>query len=203
MPRNALKKADEYVTNALIGAGYGIQGQLEGMYQMAANPRETFTGMRNMLANPRQIPGMVAGSLADSYSRATSGPLGFGEVVGENLSPSMFRRGPANRAAAMPTNKAADTVTLYRAQTRGKPVKNWFSEDKDLVAQYYGVYAANKEGVDLLRIDVPFEEYDKYINAARKNSLAAADGFSASKEAYLPKKIAQMARKVDPSELDL
>jgi hypothetical protein len=99
--RNAFRKADEYVTNALIGTGYGIQNQLEGMYQMAANPRETVAGFRNLLADPKQIPGVVRNALVDSYSRATSGPLGFGEVLGENLSPGMFRRGPTKLDATV------------------------------------------------------------------------------------------------------
>jgi hypothetical protein len=116
--RRAYKKADEWITNALIGTGYGITNQFEGLYQMAAHPVQTAQGIGQMVSRPREIPGMVANALVDTAKRATSGPMGFGEVLGENLSPSMFRRNTLARRDifAGPKAKTADIAALDRAK---------------------------------------------------------------------------------------
>lgn len=98
MSRNKLlKKADEYVNNLSIGLGRGFSNQLEGVLSMIESPVQTAKGFAALASNPSQIPGMVRNALTETVSRGTSGPMGLGEVIGENLGPSTFRRAPVMR----------------------------------------------------------------------------------------------------------
>jgi hypothetical protein len=98
MSKVTLKDIGEVIENLSIGVGRGVTNQLEGLYQMAAHPVATAKGLygigQQAVTDPRAFGGMVGNALLDTAQRATSGPIGFGEVVGENLSPGMFRRAP-------------------------------------------------------------------------------------------------------------
>jgi hypothetical protein len=162
--RNAFRKADEYVTNALIGTGYGIQNQLEGMYQMAANPRETVAGFRNLLADPKQIPGVVRNALVDSYSRATSGPLGFGEVLGENLSPGMFRRGPNKLDATVYHGSPHRINNVTPDAPMGRFDMSKVGTGEGAQAYGHGVYLAEKPGTARTYMTAGVDKYDLAAN---------------------------------------
>jgi hypothetical protein len=92
----SLKEINRALENLSIGMGYGIQNQMEGLYQMAAHPVQTGKGMAQLGQAVYKNPGLLGDLLKSEYQRGTSGLLGFGEVLGENLSPGMFRRNPRN-----------------------------------------------------------------------------------------------------------
>jgi len=92
--RKAIAGVGTTLENLSIGAGYGIQNQLEGLYQMVAHPVQTGKDLAQMGAAVVKDPGIAVDIVKSEYERATSGPLGLGEVLGENLSPGMFRRNP-------------------------------------------------------------------------------------------------------------
>ena len=160
MPSNALyrgyKKADEYVTNALIGAGYGIQNQLEGLYQMAAHPVNTLQGIGAMVTHPREAGQAIWQGVKDYGTMATSGPLGLGQAVGENL-PLTMKRAPS-KLDVTAYHGTADAFDAFDATKRGRltgagSAKRafWFTEDPK-TAGAYSVYAAEdgpiKEALD-------------------------------------------------------
>lgn len=150
--KRALRKADEWVTNALIGTGYGITNQLEGLYQMAAHPVQTVQGLAQIASQPREIPGMVANALVDTAKRATSGPLGFGEVMGENLSPSMFRRNPLVRQDAVkPDYGMAHRPPGRHYGAPGHDVTNLIPDDVygPNAVRYYGHMGPSIDGESL------------------------------------------------------
>jgi hypothetical protein len=104
--RKKLKKADEYLTNLSIGAGRGLTTQLEGVLGMVEHPVQTAQAFGQLARNPRQIPGMVGNALVDAATRATrGGPIGLGEVLGENMSPRAIFRPNALLGRTPPVNE--------------------------------------------------------------------------------------------------
>lgn len=145
--RKAYRKADEWITNALIGAGYGITNQMEGLYQMAAHPVNTLQGLGAMASRPREIPGMVANALVDTAKRATSGPLGFGEVLGENLSPGMFRRAPTRNELITYHGSPHRINNVDEANPVGKFDLSKVGTGEGAQAYGHGIYLAEKPSV--------------------------------------------------------
>jgi hypothetical protein len=91
---------------------------------MVEHPVQTAQAFGQLARNPRQIPGMVGNALVDAATRATrGGPIGLGEVLGENLSPrAIFRPNALMGGGGMkrdifagPKAKTADTEALQRA----------------------------------------------------------------------------------------
>lgn len=87
-----------YAENVSAGIGKGVRNQLAGLLRMAQNPKETLGAIYGMATTPSQWPAMAKDAAVGMYQGATSGPLGFGEFVGNNFSPSRFLHGaPAAR----------------------------------------------------------------------------------------------------------
>jgi hypothetical protein len=74
------------VENLSIGLGRGITEQGRGLAQMVAHPIDTAQGVYRAGKAIYQDPSLVKGLLSDVYQQASSGPMGFGEVLGENMS---------------------------------------------------------------------------------------------------------------------
>lgn len=76
-----------YAENVSAGIGKGVRNQLAGLLRMAQNPKETLGAIYGMATTPSQWPAMAKDAAVGMYQGATSGPLGFGEFVGNNISP--------------------------------------------------------------------------------------------------------------------
>ena len=73
--------------NLSIGLGRGLTSQLEGIKTLVTEPGEVLEGMKQFAGQVIDDPRVLA-QMAEEYGiKATSGPLGFGEVAGEFLSP--------------------------------------------------------------------------------------------------------------------
>lgn len=82
------------VENLSIGLGSGLASQVDSVTGLIESPIETSKQMYEGVKALAQNPSMVKGLLSDIYQRGTSGPMGFGEVLGENL--SLRPRAPKN-----------------------------------------------------------------------------------------------------------
>lgn len=73
--------------NLSIGLGRGLTSQLEGVKALVTQPREVLEGMAQFAGEVIDDPRVLAEMAKEYGIKATSGPLGFGEVVGEMVSP--------------------------------------------------------------------------------------------------------------------
>jgi hypothetical protein len=82
------------VENLSIGLGEGLTNQLEGVKALVTDPigtaKNAYEGVREMVRDPS----LIAEALREMGSKATSGPLGAGEVVGEMIGPMRGRPSP-------------------------------------------------------------------------------------------------------------
>jgi len=184
-----------------------------------AEPYLTLDPEKGREANPwadigaGMLPGIGTVQAGRDFERARreSDPLGMGlaalaavPIAGKpvaTVAKALRKGAKAAGAASKAAEPAQDMVTLYRAQIRGKPIKNWFTEDKSLVDEYYGMYSPEPGGVDLYQVEVPFDDYDKYIMKTQNRPDRMAEGFGASREVYIPRSVAQSARVVNPADV--
>ena len=76
---------NDYLENLSIGLGRGAVNNLEGIKGMVTSPVETLKGVATGVTEAVRNPRMVAEALKQTGQRAMSGPLGLGEVIGENV----------------------------------------------------------------------------------------------------------------------
>ena len=76
---------NDYLENLSIGLGRGAVNNLEGIKGMVTSPVETLKGVATGITEAVRNPRMVAEALKQTGQRAMSGPLGLGEVIGENV----------------------------------------------------------------------------------------------------------------------
>jgi hypothetical protein len=80
--------------NLSSGLGQGGVNTLEGLRQLVTSPIETGRAMVEGGVEMVRNPALIAEALRETGRRATSGPLGLGEVIGENLNPVRVRSRP-------------------------------------------------------------------------------------------------------------
>ena len=73
--------------NLSIGMGRGLTSQLEGLKTLVTEPRQVYEGLKEFAGQVIDDPRVLAEMAREYGVKATSGPLGFGEVAGEFLSP--------------------------------------------------------------------------------------------------------------------
>jgi hypothetical protein len=76
---------NDYLENLSIGLGRGAVNQLEGLKGLVTSPVESVKGIVSGVGEAIRNPRMIAEALQRTGERAASGPLGLGEVVGENF----------------------------------------------------------------------------------------------------------------------
>lgn len=108
---------NDYLENLSIGLGRGAVNNLEGIKGMVTSPVETLKGVAMGVTEAVRNPRMVAEALKQTGQRAMSGPLGLGEVIGENV--NMMR---------MP--KGVDKREIFI----GKSAKTWNEKNADRAA---------------------------------------------------------------------
>jgi hypothetical protein len=82
-----------------IGLGRGLTSQLEGVKALVTQPREVLEGMAQFAGEVIDDPRVLAEMAKEYGIKATSSPMGFGEVVGEMISP--VRGGKVPKAEIM------------------------------------------------------------------------------------------------------
>lgn len=75
------------LNNLSYGIGTGMRNQLAGLLDMARNPMQYGNALLQAAMHPSQSLPAIGNALADQYRMATSGAAGFGQVLGENISP--------------------------------------------------------------------------------------------------------------------
>jgi len=80
--------------NLSSGLGQGGVNTLEGLRQLVTSPIETGRAMIEGGVEMIRDPALIAEALRETGRRAASGPLGLGEVIGENLNPVRVRSRP-------------------------------------------------------------------------------------------------------------
>ena len=82
------------VENLSIGLGEGLTNQLEGVKALVTDPIGSAKGAYEAVKGVVRDPSVIAQALREMGSKATSGPLGAGEVVGEMIGPMRGRPSP-------------------------------------------------------------------------------------------------------------
>ena len=85
--------------NLSIGLGRGLTSQLEGVKTLVTQPREVLEGVAQFAGEVIDDPRVLAEMAKEYGIKATSSPMGFGEVVGEMISP--VRGGKVPKAGIM------------------------------------------------------------------------------------------------------
>lgn len=142
--------------NLSIGLGRGAVNQLEGLKGAISSPVETIKGLATGAMEAVRNPRIIAEALKRQGERGMSGPLGLGEVIGENVNmvrmpgqlegPVMSRidayHGTANDFDVFDPRMGGHST----GATSGKQA-TWFV-DKPEVAKGYAVYAAENAPID-------------------------------------------------------
>lgn len=81
--------------NLSIGLGEGLTNQLEGVKGIITDPVGTAKGVYEAGRAVIRDPSVIADALRYTAQKATSGPLGAGEVIGEMIGPMQGRSGNA------------------------------------------------------------------------------------------------------------
>lgn len=79
--RNALP-ASQWINNLAIGLGYGGQNQLAGIEQTIRHPIDTAKALFQAVTHPVRTANALAGYVKQGV---TSGPMGLGQLIGENI----------------------------------------------------------------------------------------------------------------------
>ena len=141
---------NEYLENLSIGLGRGAVSNLEGVKSAITSPIETAKGFATGVVEAVRNPRMVAEALKQTGQRAMSGPLGLGEVIGENVNmmrvpgkPVMHEldvyhgtphRFPATEANPLGEFDASKIGTGEGAQAYGHGI--YLAESKNVADQY-------------------------------------------------------------------
>ncbi len=83
--------------NLSIGLGEGLTNQLEGVKGIITDPVGTAKGVYEAGRAVIRDPSVIADALRYTAQKATSGPLGAGEVIGEMVSPTRGAGGVGKR----------------------------------------------------------------------------------------------------------
>jgi hypothetical protein len=138
--------------NLSIGLGEGLTNQLEGIKGIITDPVGTAKGVYEAGRAVIRDPSVIADALRYTAQKATSGPLGAGEVIGEMISPTRGGVGkrdifigksaktydPAAEQRAIEMEKAGvDRDTIWRETGTGRVFgPDWKQEISDLSAEY-------------------------------------------------------------------
>jgi hypothetical protein len=108
---------NDYLENLSIGLGRGAVNQMEGIKGLVTSPVESLKGMATGAVEAVRNPRMVAEMLKQTAQRATSGPLGLGEVVGENVNMVRMPKGVDKREIFIgKTARTWDAAAAKRAE---------------------------------------------------------------------------------------
>jgi hypothetical protein len=104
-----------------IGLGRGLTSQLEGVKALVTQPREVLEGMAQFAGEVIDDPRVLAEMAKEYGIKATSSPMGFGEVVGEMLSP--IRGGKVPKAEIVKPVGNLNLAPAIRAEALKGPEK--------------------------------------------------------------------------------
>lgn len=103
--------------NLSIGLGRGAVNQLEGLKGLVTSPVESVKGIVSGVGEAIRNPRMIAEALQRTGERAASGPLGLGEVVGENVNVTRMPKGVDKREIFIGKSaKTWDAAAAKRAE---------------------------------------------------------------------------------------
>jgi len=125
--------------NLSSGLGQGIVNQLEGVKALVTDPvgtaRATYEGVKGIVRDPS----VLADALRYTADKATSGPLGAGEVVGEMLGP-MRGKGPMAEIDVYHGSphrfEPEETLTVYRGENTANKGGNYWTGDPEVARQF-------------------------------------------------------------------
>lgn len=103
--------------NLSIGLGRGAVNQMEGLKSFVTSPVESVKGIVSGVGEAIRNPRMIAEALRRTGERAISGPLGLGEVIGENVNVTRMPKGVDKREIFIGENaKTWDVIAAKRAE---------------------------------------------------------------------------------------
>lgn len=120
--------------NVSAGIGDGEVNQLRGLLGMVQHPIQTLNALNEIGRRPSQWVPMIGNALQSSARNAMSGPLGFGQVIGENVGPRTSVKIKPVKSGILDTIKPYSTDTHVDYARRRLNAAN-ASGDPSLIAQ--------------------------------------------------------------------
>lgn len=125
------------VENLSIGLGRGLTSQLEGLKTLVTQPRQVYEGLKQFAGQVADDPRVLARMAEDYGVRATSGPLGLGEVAGEFISPLPKTKIPTTQIVKPKGN--VNLAPAIRAEALKGPEKQTLESFRSQAAKLPGV----------------------------------------------------------------
>lgn len=120
-----------------IGLGRGFTSQLEGLKTLVTEPRQVYEGFKEFAGQVIEDPAVLA-EMAKQYGvKATSGPMGFGEVAGEFISPIPRTRVPTTQIVKPKGN--INLAPSIRAEALRGPERQTIESFRSQAARLPGV----------------------------------------------------------------
>ena len=125
------------VEDLSIGLGRGFTSQLEGLKTLVTEPRQVYEGLKEFAGQVVDDPSVLAEMAKEYGIKATSGPMGFGEVMGEFISPIPRTRVPTTQIVKPKGN--INLAPVIRAESLKGPEKQTLESFKSQAARLPGV----------------------------------------------------------------
>ena len=192
--------------NLSIGLGEGLTNQLEGVKGIITDPVGTAKGVYEAGRAVIRDPSVIADALRYTAQKATSGPLGAGEVIGEMLGPRKGgpmmqeldvyhgtpHRFPATEANPLGEFDASKIGTGEGAQAYGHGI--YFAENPKVASSYREARWQDDELVKKLKTpNLTKDEYNTLGELTRK-SRSGVEQLSKAEEKTLAKLQGQQIR---------
>ena len=123
--------------NLSIGLGRGLTSQLEGLKTLVTEPGQVYEGLKEFAGQVVDDPRVLAEMAREYGVKATSGPLGLGEVAGEFISPLPKTKIPEVRIVKPKGN--LNLSPAIRAEALKGPEKQTIESFRQQAAKLPGV----------------------------------------------------------------
>lgn len=103
--------------NVSMGLGRGVTNQLAGLLGMVQNPGAVVNSLYGLARTPpNQLAQMAVTGVKDTARNALASPMGFGEFIGNNVSPGRFLHGAPSARIPMAVAPKPNRI-IYRGTT--------------------------------------------------------------------------------------
>lgn len=163
--------------NVSMGLGRGVTNQLAGLLGMVQNPGAVVNSLYGLARTPpNQLAQMAVTGVKDTARNALAGPLGFGEFIGNNMSPRSLLPGVKVAREATAYHGSPHDFDEFNASKIGTGEGNhsfgygfYLTDSKDVASPYKNLL--DKSGREIptpngrvYTVDVPDDAVAKMVN---------------------------------------
>jgi hypothetical protein len=176
----------QYAQNVSAGLGYGLTNQLRGVEQLVRDPVTAFKESLTAIGQFASNPAVALQMLRELRQRAAAGPLGFGEVAGEFISPrNMLRRRPPMQELDV-YHGTPHRFPATKANPLGEFDASKVGTGEGAQAYGHGIYfAENPKVARGYATQIPYRNFEKKVAQVYSEFDSPDDAMEALKEAGL------------------